>query len=421
MKTNSKGIFVTRTVLFILFSLYFLTVFGQSDYSFKNAVLISGPALQTGAKYKFSNVKNGLDVFVTITGKTGGFTLTEIDNQSTGYDEAFQPTVKVPENAEGYVEFLVEFADAGKGIAQVQNLVPITCTSVDGANFTDGVMYAMDQVQFFPGYYNYSITGNKLEISTHADWLVINNTSGIKYSQIDTTAKDLMATVVNKNVSKFLIRIGARNNSSTHSEFRTGSFYFKAFGYGHMNTLPNRTMLSFSGAKKQNFVELKGLLSPSHSYDKLVIERAVSPNVFGQIGKMDISGIGNSDFNFTFLDTKPENGTNYYRIRLVGTSTNIQEISNTLMVKMENNPKEVAVINSILNRNNPLLTIQSPGDSEADLLLADLSGRIILNIKSKLNSGINNINLPVFGTAKGNFVLVVKTKNNTISKQVMVQ
>ena len=211
------------------------------------------------------------------------------------------------------------------------------------------------------------------------------------------------------------------NTSPSKSEVRYRSVYFSTFNYGHPTPLPNRTMLSLSGAKKQNGVELKGMLSSSHSYNKMIIERATSLSTFSYIGEMNISGTASATFQFTYFDSRPENGVNYYRIRLIGTSTNIQEISNTLMVKMDNNPKEVAVINSILNGNNPLLTIQSPADNEADLLLADLSGRIILNIKAKLNSGINNINLPVFGTAKGNFVLVVKTKNNSISKQVVIQ
>jgi hypothetical protein len=83
--------------------------------------------------------------------------------------------------------------------------------------------------------------------------------------------------------------------------------------------LPNRTTLSFSGAKKQSGVELKGMLSSSHSYNKMIIERTTSVSSFSYIGEMDISGSASSTFPFTFLDTQPESGVNYYRIRLVNT------------------------------------------------------------------------------------------------------
>ena len=401
--------------------LFQTSVKAQPDYTFKNAVLVSGSGLQTGAKYKFSNVRTNVDAFITIIAQTGGIRLMEMDNKTTGFDEAFQPTIYMEKNSGGYVEFRVDFVDAGTGEPKVQNYIPVSCINVDGDTFNDGVMYEQAQVQFFPGYYDYSITGSKLEVTLPDGWLVIKNRSGLRYSGIDTTAKEVMATVVNKNISGFLLRIGGTNNSPTNSAIRNRSVYFKSFTYGHLNTLPNRTMLSLSGAKKQNAVEIKGKLSANHSYDIMIIERAVSPNVFGSIERMDISGKCTTEYSFTFLDTKPENGINYYRIRLVGTNTNIQEISNTLMVKMDNSQKDLEVINTIFQAGNPVLTINSSVDNEADLQVTDFSGRIINRIKTKLNSGFNNVSLPGFNAANGFFVLMITTKNKTISQKIMVQ
>jgi hypothetical protein len=393
----------------------------QPNYIFKNAQLVSGTALQTGAKYKFSNVKAGMDAEVTITAQTGGITLANIDNLATGFEEAFQPTINIASHANGYVEFRIDFEDAVTGHPVVQDMIPVTCMNLDGVTYGDGVLNEQDQVQFFPGYYDYLIAGGKLEITIPADWVVIKNTSGLRYTGIDTTARDLMATVVNKNISGFLLRVGGVNSSSTNSTTSNRSVYFKSFSYGHMNTLPNRTMLSFSGAKKQSIVELKGTLSASHSYDKLLIERAVAPNVFGLIGKIDITGMGTSQFAFTFQDTRPENGVNYYRVRLVGTNTNIQEISNTLMVKMDHDQKETELINTIIQSGNPVLTISSPVDAIAELTVADLSGRVTFTINTKLNKGFNNINLSGFTAAKGYSIVMIRTNNNTVSQKVIIQ
>jgi hypothetical protein len=393
----------------------------QPDYNFKNAVLVSGSALQTGAKYKFSDVKTGVDAFVTITAQTGGISLTDIDDRSTGFDEAFQPSIHIAGNANGYVEFRIDFTDVTTGTPNIQDFVPVTCMNMDGVTYGDGILHEQDQVQFFPGNYDYLITGGKLEITIPGEWVIIKNSSGIVHPAIDTLAKDLMATVVNRNISSFLLRVGAVNNSPTNSTTKLKSVYFKSFNYGHLSTLPNRTLLSFSGIKKQSMVELKGTLSASHSYDKMIIERAIAPNVFGLIGKIDISGMGSSEYNFTFLDANPEPGVNYYRIHLVGTNTNIQEISNTLMIKMNNNQKDLALINTIVQGGNPVLSINSPEDNQVELQVADLSGRLINNTKAGLNKGINNISLPVFNTAKGYFLLIIRTTDKTVSQKIMVQ
>ncbi len=192
--------------------------------------------------------------------------------------------------------------------------------------------------------------------------------------------------------------------------------------YGHLNPLPNRTTLSFSGANKQNSVELKGILSSSHTYNKMIIERTTpSASFFSFIGEMDISGTGTSNFSFTFSDTHPETGVNYYRIRLVNTHTNAQEISNTLMVKTDNNQKDLEVISTLVQASKPMLSIRSHDDQEADLQFTDMSGRIVQNTKTKLNSGFNNINLSGLNTSIGYYVLVVSTKSNTISRKIMIQ
>jgi hypothetical protein len=194
-----------------------------------------------------------------------------------------------------------------------------------------------------------------------------------------------------------------------------------ASGSALQGPMPNRTMLSLSGSKKNNGVELKGILSSSHSYDKMIFERASSTTSFSYIGEMDISGTASTTFAFTFLDTHSENGANYYRIRLVGTSSNIHEISNTLMVKMDNDQKDLEVINTLVQGSNPVLNIKSPEDNEADLMVSDMSGRIINNTKTRLNNGFNNINLAGFNTMGGYFVLVIRTKSQTISQKILIQ
>lgn len=413
---------VVMTMLLISLILFKNTAKAQPDYTLKNPVLTSGIALQNNARYTFPTVKTGVDVIITVKNQVGGVTLSEIDNKGTGFDEAFQPFINVAPNANGYVEFQVDFVIAGTSTAMMQNFVPVTCIDVDGVTYDDGVLYEQDQVQFFPGFVDFSMTGGNLAVTQPTGWAVIRNISGFSYPGIDTTAKDVMATVVNRNISSFLLRIGAQNTSPSESEVRYRSVYFKTFNYGHPQPLPNRTMLSISGAKKQNGVELKGMLSSSHSYDKMIIERSTAQSSsFYYIGEMNISGTSSSTFMFTYLDTKAGNRVNYYRIRLVGSATNIQEISNTIMVKMENDQKDLEVINTIVQGGNPMLSIWSLDDQQADLQFADMSGRVMISAKTNLNSGFNNIYLSGLNTTKGYCVLFVRIKNNNVNKQILIQ
>ena len=420
MKTNATKNFVIRIIPFVSLSLSFLAVFSQPAYTFKGATLESGSGLSLGAVYRFSGVKTGTDAKVTIKAMTGGITLSSIDENWTGFEEAFQPFINVSPNSSGYVEFQVDFVSAGTNTPNNQATVPLTCIDVDGVTYGDGVLYEQDQVQFFPGYYNYTMTGLNLQITNPSNWVVIKNTSGATYSGIDTIAKDVMATVVNQNISSFLLRVGAINTSPTKSEVRYRSVYFKTFSYPSPFLLPNRTLLRFSGTDKSNGVELKGNLSASHSYDKILVERGISPSSFFYVAELPITD-NTAEFPFTYLDFTAEAGVNYYRLRLVNTTQRIQEISSILMVKRHTEYKDLRLNNSILLAGDPILAIYSNRNEDVLVQAADMSGRVLYNQKLKLNTGVNNISMLNFSPARGYIVVLINSNNKMISQKMIVQ
>ncbi len=343
MKTNST--FFARflaTAVFILTS--FIASFGQPakepDYVFNKHVLESGKDLNNGAKYRFMEVKPGLDAIVQIKGSTGGITLNAIDETWTGFDKAFQPFINVPPLADGYVEFDIKFVEAGTNKPAVQVEIPVTPLDVDGVKFAKdghtGNIYEQDMIELKNGYYNFDLASYNLQITNPSDvdlsnWVSGKNTAGFAYDGIDTTAKDVMFTTVNANTSSFRIRIGARNTSATGSDVRYRSVYFQKFVYPNAFLLPNRTTLSFSGSKKQDKVELKGLLSASHTFEKVVIEKSNSGDKFSPIGEVTIASTGREQFDFSFLDNEYASGVTYYRLRLVNSASRAIEYSNVIM------------------------------------------------------------------------------------------
>ena len=404
--------FTHFVLFFFLLFIFQNTIKAQSDYTFKNPVLLSGSNLQTGAVYKFSNVRANTDARITITGSSGGITLNSIDESNKGFTEAFQPAINVAPGSNGYVEFKIEFISAVNGSLQQQELIPVSSIDVDGATYDDGKLYYEDQIQFMPGFFDYNITGGNLKVTNSANWIIVKNTTGISYTGIDTLAQDVMATVVNSNVSGFLIRVGAVNTSSIHSAVRYSNVYFKKFTYSKPRTLPNRTMLSLSGKMKNTGVEIKGTLSSSHSYERLVIEKAAASGLFEYVDEIDITSTTFNSYTFTYFDSRVTGSVNYYRVHLLSNKYNMEEISNILMIKKENSLKELEIINTVLHSGNPMIVISSLKDAEADLKIFDMSGRSIKSITTGLNAGYNNINLSGICSEKGYFVFLITTKNS---------
>ena len=205
------------------------TLMAQPKYDFRNATKISGSNRQVGALYRFPNVRTGTDALVTITAITGSLTLDVLDDNSSGFDEAFQPTITAPVHSKGYVEFSIQFVAAGTLIPQVQTEIPVTPIDVDGKNNT---VFEFDEIyRNSSSYVDYSMAGSELNITfPSANWVDGVNKTGIDYAGIDTTAKQVMFSVMNYGTSILLVRTGADNTSGS-SQQRLRSLYFQKFKY----------------------------------------------------------------------------------------------------------------------------------------------------------------------------------------------
>lgn len=394
----------------------------QTSYVFKNPSLESGSALTTGAVYRFLNVKPGVSAKVTVMSQTGGITLDAIDETWTGFDEAFQPFINVGPSSDGYVEFKIEFCNGSSNTLVPQSFVPVSCIDVDGVQYGNGTLYEKDQIQFFPGYFDFSMIGGNISVNSISSWVVVKNTSGISYGGIDTTAKDVMSTVVNRNVSTFLIRIGAQNSSPTKSEVRYRSVYFKTFNYGHPVPLAISTILNLSGSRKDAGVELNMTLNGDNQFDKMIIERSANASSFESIGEAPVSPGHGVQFNVMYTDRMPLNtDKSYYRVRLVNTLTGKEELSNTLMIKNGDANGGIKLVNTLVNAGNPALLIQSSESTAAQLRIADMSGKILYSGTVKLNAGTNNISLNPISRALSYGVVMIETANTKNSTKILIQ
>lgn len=206
--------------------------FSQPDYSFAGATLLSGTNLQVGAVYKFTNVRPGIDARLTISAKSPGIGLTELDGAS-GYPATLQPTITATPWTSGYVEFSITFYTGGTTSTMVQPLLPVTCIDVDGVKNADGAghdLHEFDQINMGGGYTDFNTVGGELSITQVGNWFTGTNISGVDYPGRDTSAQQVMFSVINANVTSLIIRVGVNNQTAT-SASRLRSVYFKKFTY----------------------------------------------------------------------------------------------------------------------------------------------------------------------------------------------
>ncbi len=185
--------------------------------------------------------------------------------------------------------------------------------------------------------------------------------------------------------------------------------------------LPARSLVQFSVSDKKDGVELKGTLMSSHTFENIVIERTTDGINFQAISQLKVTD-NTSLYPFTFVDKNASKGTNYYRVQLISSQHNLWEVSNILVIKRDKEDvKALKVVNTMVQSNYPQITLNVPGNEAVTYEITNMSGMRISTGTMQLNHGSTQVYMPSLAGKTGYFVIVAKTKRDTIQQKFIVQ
>ena len=398
-----------------------LSVKAQPDYDFTNSIQVSGTGnpsnVQVGDVYRFLNVKPNVDALVTIVDITGGISVSSLDAGS-GYPEALQPTLEVPPMTSGYLEMFFQFIDASTDIPLMMLEVPVTCIDVDGLKDNDGLgnpLNEFDEIDLGGGYMDYDLLNAELVVGQTGTWFTGRNTAGIDYPGRDTSARQVMFTIVNANVAAFTIRVGA-DNQSTKAGTRLRSVYFKKFKYAN-GLLAVSPLQTFTGSVKQDGAHLQWAFQPGYQMKSAVLERSYTGQQFTAIYNED--GLPTNNY----VDGDQSNGTAYYRLKWTKSSGEVG-YSSTVFLKFpgKNTASDGFKLYPNLVQDRTTVNMICAKPENATLQIYDMNGRMQQQVALKLNSGQNSI--AVDGMDKltpGGYVAVLRSGGNTFTQKMIKQ
>jgi hypothetical protein len=418
MKTRNIS-HITKVVLaFCVFLFSSFLVYSQPDYVFTNPELISGTDLEVNAKYRFSNIKPGIDGIITIK-SLWNVTLDELDGGS-GFDEAFQPYIYCPGRKKGYVEFQLDFVRTGTLTPVTLVEIPMTAIDIDGYEFPDDKIYETDAFKLSASsYINFSTVGSNLDIRTTGPpankWVDAQNTTGVVYDGIDTVQRDVMITVVHANVSSVLFRVGADNKSSEAMQ-RLRSIYFKKFSYPN-GILAASPLVNFGGNASNNIVSLQYLLSDPSKVATVLVEKASSDMKFAAVQEFAMI----TEKAQQHFQDQQMTGTSYYRLKIVQVSGAV-EYSNILRFENKKNAAETfKVFPSVVN-NHVTVMLQSVNNHTATLQLFDFNGRIVYTKQVLVQTGTNTFVVDGLSQfASGTYIATIRGGNQLLQQKIVKQ
>lgn len=389
----------------------FARTYAQTYY-FANPTLVSGTALKAGAVYRFSKVRPTTDALVTINKITGTISLgTPLDQTTTGWDSAFQPTLVVPALSNGYVEFQITFVATGTSTPQTQTNIAATALDIDGLIVGKDSLFEFDMLDMGAGsYINYNTLGGQLTITQSGTAYTAQTHTGANYPGIDTTAAAtaVMFTDISSSMTTMVYRTGVINNINEVPPSRVASLYFRPFTYPNSNiVLPVGPLASFSGNFEGTGVQLDWLLEPDSKVDTIFILRSTDGKTFADIGTVDGDVL-------TYRDNA-SSGQLFYRLKLhqatgAVTYSDVIPIHTGDAFNVAPNPVKGEVI----------FNIAQDRAEGAVLLLVDTRGQVALREELALAKGPQTVHVNgLERLSPGIYVMVLKTGEGVYRRKIV--
>lgn len=404
---------------------------------FQNPVLVAGIDGQIGATYKFSNVNPNLDAYITIENIVGGAVLRDIDNITTGYYDAWQPTVGGPGTfGSSYIKWNVTFDSAG-ATYMFSNLA-FSAVDVDGDNVRIREFSGING-----GQANYSLPTQVPSLLTITAVADTDNTYGTDVSNtnlmalgpvvnrtaIDTLSQDVRIDYDFTNTSGFKIYLGAQvDNNGNRGAIAPDRFHCIYFGNitGILSVLKENYQ-SFNALLNNNAVNLSWITDAEVAIEHFEIERSFDNSKFSTTAIVLEPQLVNKGIRYyKYSDTDPEilnHDVIYYRLKQANANDNYT-YSAVKTVRTNNAVARKGIIrvkpNPCVDKVNVFFYSRMEGSAEVTMI--SVSGTVVKKVTSAVTNGFNTTQLRDLAShAPGAYIVKVAVNGETIGTQKILK
>lgn len=181
-----------------------------------------------------------------------------------------------------------------------------------------------------------------------------------------------------------------------------------------INPLPVE-LINFEVTKIKEDALLEWTTKSELNNKEFLVQRSVNGISFETIGALNGAGNSSEEIHYSFTDTDPFNGVNYYRLKQVDFD-GVFEYSTTKSLVFDFN-SEFSVYPNPLLEDNILIISKSTEDTFDKIELLDASGRLV-NTKTSFSSE-QSIEMDFGQLASGVYMIRIQAGNKVITKKIV--
>ena len=180
-----------------------------------------------------------------------------------------------------------------------------------------------------------------------------------------------------------------------------------------LSSLPVK-MIQFKGEKINTKNVLSWITTNEKDNKGFEVQRSFNGTEFNKIGFVSSAsekGNSNGNLNYRFTDNQSPAGINYYRLKQIDINGK-ENISEIVLIKGEKTNKiEFASIYPNPAKDKLSLIVSSPATQNLNIVLTDVSGRIIKEEKLFANEGNNQLAINVSSLPSGTYIIKANCNN----------
>jgi hypothetical protein len=188
-------------------------------------------------------------------------------------------------------------------------------------------------------------------------------------------------------------------------------------------TILPASITNFSASLRNKKAQLTWSTISEINNSAFEIEKSVNGKDFSSIGTIAskaTNGNSSAEITYSFEDTKPFTGNNYYRLKQVDKDGKFS-ISNTEVVNLSTNQNLVVTVLNNPVKSNLVLNVKSTSTKSLQINVTNAAGQVVLGKQINVTTGENNFTLDASALPKGVlFVTFKDTKTNTQEQAIKI-
>lgn len=177
-------------------------------------------------------------------------------------------------------------------------------------------------------------------------------------------------------------------------------------------------LISFNGEHSGNNNLLKWITATEINNDYFTLERSPDGIAFTGIAYTDGAGNSLQTNSYSYTDTHPENGANYYRLKQTDFNGSFS-YSSIIYLESKNDPEQFSVSNCFFDPGNNEINIlfEQNNDSRLSIELLNITGQQLLLLNSQ---GATLQKIPVPDLPPGIYIIRIHGNNSVYCKKIKI-